>query len=306
MKKITTQIVLLLAILFLAVIAVGIYRFNYTNQDIYVENKGGGEAKQINTYDSTYIVDGQQVTLVNSFSEIPAAPGSASQIRTAYFGNDLSADFDGDGTQDIAFLITQETGGTGVFYYAVMKLNKASGTVGTNAVLLGDRIAPQSINMSDGALVVHFADRKEGEDFSVSPSVGKSMYLKLNSEGLLVVVPQTRTAQPTYTKQAVTFTEKDAKAIALKSCIKAGDTLGTGSYNSNSKTWWFDAQLSTTKAGCNPACVVDSVKKTAEINWRCTGLIVPPVVACTMDAKQCPDGSYVGRSGPNCQFVCPQ
>ncbi|MEZ0208962.1 MAG: hypothetical protein ACAH17_02185 [Candidatus Paceibacterota bacterium] len=26
---------------------------------------------------------------------------------------------------------------------------------------------------------------------------------------------------------------------------------------------------------------------------------------CTMDAMQCPDGSWVGRSGPNCQFVCP-
>ncbi len=29
------------------------------------------------------------------------------------------------------------------------------------------------------------------------------------------------------------------------------------------------------------------------------------MVACTMDAKQCPDGSYVGRSGPKCEFVCP-
>lgn len=29
-------------------------------------------------------------------------------------------------------------------------------------------------------------------------------------------------------------------------------------------------------------------------------------VACTMDAKICPDGSYVGRGGPNCEFtVCP-
>lgn len=27
---------------------------------------------------------------------------------------------------------------------------------------------------------------------------------------------------------------------------------------------------------------------------------------CTMEAKQCPDGSYVGRSGPNCEFAkCP-
>jgi len=28
-------------------------------------------------------------------------------------------------------------------------------------------------------------------------------------------------------------------------------------------------------------------------------------VACTMDARQCPDGSWVGRTGPNCEFVCP-
>lgn len=29
-------------------------------------------------------------------------------------------------------------------------------------------------------------------------------------------------------------------------------------------------------------------------------------VACTMDAKMCPDGSYVGRTGPNCEFAaCP-
>ena len=28
---------------------------------------------------------------------------------------------------------------------------------------------------------------------------------------------------------------------------------------------------------------------------------------CTQDAKLCPDGSYVGRTGPNCEFaVCPQ
>jgi peptidoglycan hydrolase-like protein with peptidoglycan-binding domain len=27
--------------------------------------------------------------------------------------------------------------------------------------------------------------------------------------------------------------------------------------------------------------------------------------ACTMDAMICPDGSAVGRTGPNCQFVCP-
>lgn len=32
---------------------------------------------------------------------------------------------------------------------------------------------------------------------------------------------------------------------------------------------------------------------------------IPDGVVCTMDALQCPDGSYVGRTGPNCEFVCP-
>ena len=45
----------------------------------------------------------------------------------------------------------------------------------------------------------------------------------------------------------------------------------------------------------------------------CPEEALPPVdevpdggVACTMEAKECPDGSYVGRSGPNCEFTaCP-
>lgn len=33
---------------------------------------------------------------------------------------------------------------------------------------------------------------------------------------------------------------------------------------------------------------------------------IPDGVACTMEAKMCPDGSYVGRVGPSCQFAaCP-
>ena len=32
----------------------------------------------------------------------------------------------------------------------------------------------------------------------------------------------------------------------------------------------------------------------------------PSPVACTLEAKLCPDGSYVGRTGPNCEFAeCP-
>ena len=28
-------------------------------------------------------------------------------------------------------------------------------------------------------------------------------------------------------------------------------------------------------------------------------------IVCTQDAMQCPDGVWVGRSAPRCEFVCP-
>jgi hypothetical protein len=32
----------------------------------------------------------------------------------------------------------------------------------------------------------------------------------------------------------------------------------------------------------------------------------PEPVFCTADARLCPDGSYVGRTGSKCEFVCPE
>jgi hypothetical protein len=71
------------------------------------------------------------------------------------------------------------------------------------------------------------------------------------------------------------ITEKEARAIAEKACIKGGEALSNGTYNENTKTWWFDANLNAIPEGCSPACVVSEENKTAEINWRCTGLQNP-------------------------------
>lgn len=42
----------------------------------------------------------------------------------------------------------------------------------------------------------------------------------------------------------------------------------------------------------------------------CGGENVPntsgELIVCTQDAMQCSDGSWVARSGPKCEFVCPQ
>lgn len=75
------------------------------------------------------------------------------------------------------------------------------------------------------------------------------------------------------------MTEQEAKIVAEQTCIKGGESLTAGYYNENSKTWWFDANLNSKKDGCNPACVVSEETKNAEINWRCTGLILPEISA---------------------------
>jgi hypothetical protein len=67
---------------------------------------------------------------------------------------------------------------------------------------------------------------------------------------------------------------EQARDIAEQSsCMDEGPLTGDGFYNENSRTWWFD--LDVEKEGCNPACVVNVVDKTTEVNWRCTGALPP-------------------------------
>jgi heat shock protein HslJ len=152
------------------------------DSDLFV-NVGKSEA--VGPKDATYNIDGKFVTLNNGVSAVSVSPGSASMITTKYFGNEVSHDFDGDGRTDVAFLLTQNTGGSGTFYYVVVALNMARGYIGSSGFLLGDRIAPQTIGMSQDkstpdVIVVNYADRKAGESFAVKPSMGKSVWLKLD------------------------------------------------------------------------------------------------------------------------------
>jgi heat shock protein HslJ len=128
-----------------------------------------------------YSIGGQPIRLADGLAEAPAAPGSAARIVTRYFGNEVTGDLNGDGRDDVAFLLTQETGGSGTFFYVVAALDLPGGLVGTEGLFLGDRIAPQTTELkSDGVVVVNYADRAPGESLSSPPSVGKSILVKLN------------------------------------------------------------------------------------------------------------------------------
>src|SRR5438132_954973 len=78
----------------------------------------------------SYTIDGQKILLKKGTAEMPAAPGSDETVTTEYFGNDVHGDFNNDGQQDIAFILTQSGAGTGVFFYTVAALKTSSGYTG--------------------------------------------------------------------------------------------------------------------------------------------------------------------------------
>jgi len=136
---------------------------------------------------ASFPVDGKQVILVNGFSEEEIIEGSASKITTRYFGNEITGDLTGDGVPDTAFLITQSTGGSGLFYYAVVAIKTENGYKMTNAFLIGDRIAPQPMYIPEGTTELHvnFAERKPNEPMTTQPSQGAVKLLKVTQEGVL-------------------------------------------------------------------------------------------------------------------------
>jgi hypothetical protein len=143
-----------------------------------------------------YLIDGQRIKLADGLAEAEASPGSAPRIVTRYFGNELGTDLNDDGREDVVFLLTQQRGGSGTFFYAVAALNTEAGYLGSDGYRLGDRIAPQAIVVSrdprhKNVIVVNYADRRPDEPMTAQPSVGKSVYLKLNAETVQwgIVVP---------------------------------------------------------------------------------------------------------------------
>ena len=130
-------------------------------------HKGSG-AGALSYKDGTYLVEG-----------LPAR----------YFGDDTIGDLNGDGIPDVAFIVTTDGGGSGTFYYVIAALETGGGYVATNAVLLGDRIAPQTLSIKNGEVMANYADRKPGEPMTTEPSVGVTKYLKVEGTTLVEVQP---------------------------------------------------------------------------------------------------------------------
>ena len=95
--------------------------------------------------------------------------------------------------------------------------------------------------------------------------------------------PTLRQAQDTAATEGEYCLDKDTGAklsyqeaveIAQNSeCLEQGQLKETRFCNEDTGTWWIDLDID--KSNCMPACVINVSDKTAEINWRCTGVLPP-------------------------------
>ncbi len=161
-----------------AVIAlVGVVLFiNYDNKNVGVITPTNSSV-----LNNSYTVGGQVFNLVNGKAEI-AIENSNTKNTLNVFGEPVYGDLDKDGDNDAVLMLVNNPGGSGTFYYAVLAINNNGNYVATNTMLLGDRIAPQTINIQDAHAVYNFAERKGTDPMTTPPSIGKSVWIYYNAK----------------------------------------------------------------------------------------------------------------------------
>jgi len=100
-------------------------------------------------------------------------------------GEPVASDLLGDGDENVALVLINYTGGSGVFYYIAVARHAEGRYLGSNAVLLGDRIELRDITIRNKVLEVLCRVRAVGEPMASSPSLSKTKFLQLENVRLI-------------------------------------------------------------------------------------------------------------------------
>lgn len=125
----------------------------------------------------SYTVGSEAFVLTNGRSEIQSEQNSTTKNTLSIFGEPVYGDLNSDGVNDAAILLAHEPGGSGTFYYAVLAINTNGNYEATEAMFLGDRIAPQTVEIHDGRAVYNIAIRKGTDPMTTPPSIGQSVWI---------------------------------------------------------------------------------------------------------------------------------
>jgi len=157
---------------------------------VFSVHAGAPDGASCDVLNAAYLIEKQTVRLIDGRAEIQAAPGSAIRNTTAVFGKPAYGDLNHDGREDAVLFLMHDPGGSGTFYYVAAAIAADDTCRGTNAILLGDRIDPQGIQIRNGVIVVDYADRRADQPMAAAPSIGKTIYLILK-EGHLSTIKAT-------------------------------------------------------------------------------------------------------------------
>lgn len=168
MKKILLIVVLAIGILVVLFFALNAY--------IYSEKQGDGLPQDFK--EVTFTIAGEPVSLRDGVAQARTNLGGDALTTITYFGNEVAHDIDGDGVEDMAFLVMQETETGNEYFYLAAALKRGDGYVGSHAVLIGDHIKPQSTTKGEGrSVIVNYVE-------AVRPEMGRSLHVLLDTDTL--------------------------------------------------------------------------------------------------------------------------
>ncbi len=121
---------------------------------------------------ATYLIDGRAIALHNGRAVLEQVDGATARTEVWVLGEPVWGDLDDDGVPDVAVLLVVDSGGSGTFYYIADAYNRGGAFIGSDALFLGDRIAPQRLSIRYGLIVVDYAERLTHEAMTTRPSQG--------------------------------------------------------------------------------------------------------------------------------------
>ncbi|MEI6528440.1 MAG: Gmad2 immunoglobulin-like domain-containing protein [bacterium] len=178
------------------------------------------------------------------------------------FGEPVIGDLNADGLPDKALWLVENPGGSGTFFYAQLLINNGSGYTPTNTMFLGDRIAPQNINIMDGRAVYNFAERRANEPMTTPPSIGKSVWInydqKTNQIGEWVKDFEGESAN-----NNIHVSNPIANTVIASPLIIKGEAKGP---------WFFEASFPVVLKDSKGVIIAQGIAQ-AQSDWMTTGFV---------------------------------
>jgi hypothetical protein len=85
-------------------------------------------------------------------------------------------DLNGDGVNDAAVLLVEQSGGTGRFVYLAAVINQAGNLANVSTIFLGDRVSPQTLAITEGQIVMEIVTHADSDPLCCPSLMRRSIY----------------------------------------------------------------------------------------------------------------------------------